>query len=150
GIALYDMFRAAINDRDIEEIGRLKPQLLELLTQEIPVRSVGYLNEILGTGAYAEGDLGAAFDHATRGVEAAADCGSAYLLAIASMTRLLVTSSRDRTIPRRALAELVEHMQKTGVPPHTVFALWFVARYAASVAPHAAPQWLAHAERIRD
>jgi predicted ATPase len=149
GVALYNLFRAAINDRDIEEIRRMKPALLELLAQEIPIRSVGYLNEILGIGAYAEGDLAAAYDHATRGVEAAAACGSAYLLAIASMTRLLVTSLRDRTIPRRALAELLEHMQKTGVPPHAVFALWFVARYAAAVAPPAAPQWLAHAERIR-
>jgi predicted ATPase/DNA-binding SARP family transcriptional activator len=150
GVALYNMFRGAINDRDLYEIGRLKPALLELLAEEIPLRSLGYLNEILGIGAYAEGDLAAAFDHATRGLEAASACGSAYLLAIASMTRLLVTSCRDRTIPRRALAELLEHMQRTGVPPHAVFALWFVARYAAAVAPRAAPQWLAHAERIRD
>jgi predicted ATPase/DNA-binding SARP family transcriptional activator len=148
--ALVNLFSAAINDRDFDEMARLRPALLELLTHEIPARGVGYLNDILASGAYAEGDLAAALDHATRSVEAALACESVYLLANASMTRLLVTSSRDGTIPRRALAEVVECMQKTGVPPHAVFTLWFVARYAAAVAPDAAPQWLAHAERIRD
>jgi hypothetical protein len=148
--ALANLFSAAVNDRDQDEIERLKPALLELLTHEIPVRGVGYLNDILASGAYAVGNLAAAFDHSTRSLEAATACGSAYLLANASMTRLLVTSHRDGTIPRRALAEVLDRMQKTGVPPHAVFALWFVARYAAAVAPRAAPQWLAHAERIRD
>jgi hypothetical protein len=148
--ALCNLFSAAINDRDLDEIGRLKPALLELLTHDIPVRGVGYLSDILAMGAYAEGDLAAAFDHATRSLEAAMVSGSAYLLANASMTRLLVTSCRDGTIPRRALAEVLERVQKTGVPPHAVFALWFVARYAAAVAPRAAAQWLVHAERIRD
>jgi hypothetical protein len=148
--ALHDPFFAAINNRDLDEIRRLKLVLLDLLTYEIPARGVGYVNDILALGAYAEGDLAAAFDHSTRSLEAAMACGSAYLLANASMTRLLVTSRRDGVIPRRALAEMLERMRKTGVPPHAVFALWFVARYAAGVAPRAAPQWLAHAERIRD
>ena len=39
-------------------------------------------------------------------------------------------------------------MRRPGVPPLAAFALWFVARYAAGVAPDAAGRWLAHAERI--
>jgi len=39
-------------------------------------------------------------------------------------------------------------MRRTGVKTDAVVALWFVARYAASVAPQSAGRWLAHAERI--
>jgi hypothetical protein len=43
---------------------------------------------------------------------------------------------------------VLELVLDVSVQPLAAFALWFVARYAAAVAPDTAAQWLAHAERI--
>lgn len=60
----------------------------------------------------------------------------------------MAESARDGAIPQPALAEVIELVRHVSVQPLAAFALWFVARYAAAVAPDGAAQWLAHAERI--
>jgi hypothetical protein len=70
------------------------------------------------------------------------------MLGSAVGTRLLAQSARDGTIERGALSEAVELMSRPRVQPLLAFALWFIARYAAGVAPDTAGEWLAHAHRI--
>jgi hypothetical protein len=70
------------------------------------------------------------------------------MFATAITTRLLAESARDRAIAQTALAEVIDLVRHVSVQPLAAFALWFVARYAAAVAPDTAAQWLAHAERI--
>jgi hypothetical protein len=43
---------------------------------------------------------------------------------------------------------VLELVRDISVQPLAAFALWFVARNAAAIAPDTAAQWLAHAERI--
>lgn len=70
------------------------------------------------------------------------------MLAGAVANRLLSQSARDGVIRQPDLADVLERTRRPGVPPLAAFALWFVARYAAGVAPETAGQWLAHAARI--
>ena len=78
----------------------------------------------------------------------AGELGHAYMLATAVATRLLAESARDRAIAQPALVEVLELVRNVSVQPLAAFALWFVARYAAAVAPDTAAEWLAHAERL--
>ncbi len=81
-------------------------------------------------------------------VARAREVGHEFMLASAAATGLLARSARDGEIRRADLADVLDLMQRPGVPPLAAFALWFVARYAATVDPAAAGRWLAHAARI--
>jgi len=89
-----------------------------------------------------------ACEHAAQSTASAAELGHQYMFATAVATRLLAESARDRAISQPALAEVLELVRDVSVQPLAAFALWFVARYAAAVAPETAAQWLVHAERI--
>jgi predicted ATPase len=148
-IASCNLFSLAMNARDLDEVRRLKPTLLELTATETSVRSVGWIHYHLACEAYVEGDVEAACEHASRSVEAAAAAGNEFMLAISVAARLLVQSARDGAIPQPALAEALELARRALHEPLAVFALWLIARYAAAVAPETAGRWLAYAERSR-
>jgi predicted ATPase/DNA-binding SARP family transcriptional activator len=146
--ATGNLFGRAINARDRDEMHRLRPMLLAVITPEASPTSLGWTHYFLALDAYVEGRFDAACEHAELSVANARELGHEYMLATAVATRLLAQSARDRAIPQAGLAEVLELVRPVSVPPLAAFALWFVARYAAAVAPDTAGQWLAHAERI--
>jgi predicted ATPase/DNA-binding SARP family transcriptional activator len=147
-MAIGTLFGKAMNRRDRDEMQRLEPALLAGITPETGQRALGFIHYFLALGAYVDGRIESACEHASLSVEHAEAIGHAFLLSAAAGTRLLSESARDGTISHAALTETLELMRRPGVPPMSANALWFVARYAAAVAPDAAGQWLAHAERI--
>ena len=146
--ATGNLFGRAINARDRDEMGRLRPMLLAVITQEPSPVALGWTHYFLALDAYVDGRFDEAYEHAALSAASAGELGHAYMLATAVATRLLAESARDRAIAQSALAEVLELVRDVSVQPLAAFALWFVARYAAAVAPETAGQWLAHAERI--
>ncbi len=146
--ATGNLFGRAINARDRDEMRRIRPMLLAVITPEASAKALGWTHYFLALDAYVDGRFDEACEHAALSAASAAELGHEYMLATACATRLLAESARDRAIAQAALAEVLELVRPVSVQPLAAFALWFVARYAAAVAPDAAAQWLAHAERI--
>jgi len=146
--ATGNLFGRALNARDRDEMRRMRPLLLALITPEASPKALGWTHYFLALDAYVDGRFDDACEHATRSAASAEELGHEYMFATAIATRLLAASARDRAIPQPALAEVLAVVARTRVQPLTAFALWLVARYAAAVAPESAPQWLAQAERI--
>ncbi|MGN6870178.1 MAG: BTAD domain-containing putative transcriptional regulator [Solirubrobacteraceae bacterium] len=141
-------FGRALNARDHDDMRRLRPMLLAVLTPEASAAALGWTHYFLALDAYVDGRFQAAAEHAAQSVDRATELGHEYMFATAAATRLLAESARDRAIAQPALAEVLELVLDVSVQPLAAFALWFVARYAAAVAPDTAAQWLAHAETI--
>ena len=146
--AIGNLFGRAINARDREEMSRMRPMLLALITPEASAGALGWTHYFLALDAYVDGRFEDACEHAAQSAARAGELGHAYMFATAMTTRLLAESARDRAIAQPALAEVLELVRGISVQPLAAFALWFVARYAAAVAPDTAAQWLVHAERI--
>jgi hypothetical protein len=146
--ATGNLFGRALNARDRDEMQRIRPLLLAVLTPEASLKALGWTHYFLALDAYIDGRFDEAYEHATRSAASAGELGHEYMYAAAVATRLLAASARDRAIAQPALAEVLELVRRVSVQPLDAFALWFVARYAAAVAPDAAAQWLAHADRI--
>ena len=146
--ATGNLFGRAINARDRGEMRRIRPMLLAVITPEAGEKALGWTHYFLALDAYVDGRFDDACDHAALSVASANELQHEYMLATAVATRLLSESARDRAIAQPALAEVLELVRDVSVQPLSAFALWFVARYAAAVAPGTAAQWLVHAERI--
>ena len=146
--ATGNLFGRAINARDREEMRRIRPMLLAVITPDAGAKALGWTHYFLALDAYVDGRFDDACDHAAASAASASELRHQYMLAAAVATRLLSESARDRAIAQPALAEVLELVRDVSVQPLAAFALWFVARYAAAVAPDTAAQWLAHAERI--
>ncbi len=146
--ATGNLFGRAINARDRDEMRRLRPVLLTLVTSEASPKALGWTHYFLALDAYVDARFDDACEHAALSVASAGEVGHAYMLATAVATRLLAESARDRAIAQPALVEVLELVRNVSVQPLAAFALWFVARYAAAVAPDTAAEWLAHAERL--
>jgi hypothetical protein len=146
--ATGNLFGQALNARDRDEMRRLRPDLLALLTPETSARALGWIHYFLALDAYVDGRFETAAEHAALSADKAAEVGHEFMLASAIGTGLLARSARDGAIAHDDLTEALALMRRPGVPPLAAFALWFVARYAAGVEPSTAAQWLAHAERI--
>jgi hypothetical protein len=146
--ALGNLFGRAMNARDRDEMRRMRPMLLALLTPDASPESLGWTHYFLAVDAYIDGRFDDACQHAIQSASSAHELGHQYMFAIAVSTRLLAESARDGAIAQAALSEVLGLVRHVSVQPLAVFALWFVARYAAAVAPETAAQWLAHAERI--
>jgi predicted ATPase len=146
--ATGNLFGQALNARDRDEMRRMRPELLALITPETGARGLGWIHYFLALDAYVDGRFESALEHASMSAEKAREVGHEFMLASAVATRVMAQSARDGAIAQPDLAEAVALMRRPGVPPLAAFALWFVARYAAGVAPDAAGQWLAHADRI--
>ena len=146
--ATGNLFGRALNARDRDEMRRLRPALLALITPETSTKALGWLYYFLALDAYVDGRLESACEHASLSAEKAEAIGHEFMLAGAAGTRLLAQSARDGVISQADLAETLELMRRPSVQPLAAFALWLVARYAAGVAPETAGRWLAHAERI--
>jgi predicted ATPase/DNA-binding SARP family transcriptional activator len=147
-MATGNLFAQALNARDTEEMRRLRPDLLALLTREASARSRGWTHYFLALDAYVDGTLDPACEHALLSVALAKEIGHEVMLASAVGALLLSQSARDGVITQPALVETLELMRPPSVPPLAAFALWLVARYAADVAPETAGRWLAHSDRI--
>jgi predicted ATPase/DNA-binding SARP family transcriptional activator len=147
-MATGNLFGQALNARDREDMRRLRPDLLALITTDASARSLGWTHYFLALDSYVDARLESAAEHAELSMERAAEIGHEFMLASAVGTRLLSRSARDGAITQPALAEALELMRRPSVAPLSAFALWLVARYAAGVAPEMAARWLAHAERI--
>ena len=146
--ALGNLFGRAMNARDRDEMRRMRPMLLELLTPEATPQALGWTHYFLAVDAYIDGRFDDACEHAAQSAANAHELGHQYMFATAVTTRLLAESARDRAIARAALAEVLDLVRQVSIQPLAAFALWFVARYAAAVAPDTSAQWLTHAERI--
>jgi predicted ATPase/DNA-binding SARP family transcriptional activator len=146
--ATGNLFGRAINARDRNEMRRLRPMLVAVITREASPVALGWTHYFLALDAYVDGRFDEAYEHAALSAANAGELGHAYMLATAVATRLLAESARDRGIARSALAEVLDLVRDVSVQPLAAFALWFVARYAAAVAPETAGRWLAQAERI--
>ena len=146
--ATCNLFGAALNMRDLDEMALLRPQLRLLVTPDTSPRALGWIEYFLALDAYVDGRHEDACEHAALSAEQAETIGHEFMLASAFGTRLLASSARDGVLAQPVLAEAIELMRRPGVPPLSTFALWFIARYAAGVAPEIAPRWLAHAEQI--
>ncbi len=145
-IATGNLLGDAINAGDTEEISRLKPTLIELAASDLDDQSLAWIQYNLALAAYADGELDRACAHASRSAQL---CGNDELtLAVATAMGLLAQSAVDGTIPQRELARTVELMRRPAIKTLSAFALWFVGRYAATVAPDLAARWLAYGEQI--
>jgi predicted ATPase len=149
-VATGNIFGQALNAHDRDEMRRLRPELLALITTETSAKALGWIHYYLALDAYVDGRLESACEHASMSVEKAEAIGHQYMLGCGVATRLLSQSARDGVLPQAALAEGLGLMRRPGVEPLAAVALWLVARYAAGVAPETAGRWLAHAERIID
>jgi predicted ATPase/DNA-binding SARP family transcriptional activator len=147
-MATGNLFGRALNARDLEEMRRLRPALLDLANSESSPKALGWVHYFLALDDYVDERFDASCEHASRSAEKAEEIGHEFMLGSAMGTRLLAASARDGVMEQPALAETLEFMRRPGVPPLAAFALWLVARYAAGVAPDTAGRWLAHAERI--
>jgi predicted ATPase/DNA-binding SARP family transcriptional activator len=148
--ATGNLFGRALNARDRDELRRIRPELLALITPEASAKSLGWIHYFLALDAYVDGRFEAGVEHAALSAEKAAEIGHEFMLGSAVATRLLAESARDAEIRCGALSDAVELMRRPSIPPLAAVALWFVARYAAGVEPAEAPKWLAQAERIVD
>jgi predicted ATPase/DNA-binding SARP family transcriptional activator len=146
--ATGNLFGQALNARDREEMRRLRPELLALITPEASDRALGWIHYFLALDAYVDDRFETAGKHASMCIEKAEKVGHAFMLASGFGTRLLSRSAGSGVIEHPALTEALEAMSRPSVPPLAAFALWFVARYAVGVAPDTAGRWLAHADRI--
>jgi predicted ATPase/DNA-binding SARP family transcriptional activator len=146
--ATGNLFGRAINARDRHGMRRLRPMLLALITPEASPTALGWSHYFLALDAYVDARFDEAYEHAALSAASAGELGHAYMLATAVATRLLAESARDRAIAQPALVEVLELVRNVSVQPLAALALWFVARYAAAVAPDTAAEWLGHAERI--
>jgi predicted ATPase/DNA-binding SARP family transcriptional activator len=146
--ATGNLFGRAINARDREEMRQIRPLLHAVITPEATTKSLGWTHYFLALDAYVEGRFEDAYEHAAQSAAYARELGHDYMFATAVATRLLAESARDRVIANAALREVLDLVEHVSVLPLVAFALWFVARYAAAVAPDSAAQWLTHAERI--
>ena len=146
--ATGNLFGLALNTRDREEMKRLRPELLALLTPETSDKATGWIHYFLALDAYVDGRYEAAYEHAALSAEKAEAVGHEFMLASAVGTRVMAQSARDGAMQHPDVVEAIELMRRPSIPPLAAFALWLLARYAAGVAPEAARRWLAHAERI--
>jgi predicted ATPase/DNA-binding SARP family transcriptional activator len=146
--AIGNLFGRAMNARDRDEMRRMRPMLLALLTPEASPQALGWTHYFLAVDAYAESRFDDACEHAAQSAANAHELGHQYMFATAITTRLLAESARDRAIAQTALREVLDLVRQVSVQPLAAFALWLVARYAAAVAPDTSAQWLTHAERI--
>jgi predicted ATPase/DNA-binding SARP family transcriptional activator len=149
GVATTQLFAEAINERDSEEIRRLRPVLVSLIAPGTSPRVLGWVHYSLWGDAYLDGRFESALEHASSSAELAREIGQNYMLVCALEARLLARSAVDRQITQTDLAEVIELARRHGVHSVAVAALWFVARYAAGVDAESAGRWLALAERIR-
>jgi hypothetical protein len=147
-MATGNLFGQALNARDREDMRRLRPELLALITPEASARSLGWTHYFLALDAYVDERFHSADEHTELSIEKAREIGHEFMLASAVGTRLLSRSARDGVIDQPQLAEALELMRRPSVQPLAAFALWLAARHAAGVAPETAGRWLAHAERI--
>lgn len=146
--ATGNLFGRALNARDHDEMRRMRPMLMAVLTTEASAAALGWTHYFLALDAYVDGRFQAASEHAAESAAQATVLGHEYMFATAVATRLLAESARDGAITQPALAEVLQLVRDVSVQPLAAFALWFVARYATAVAPDTAAQWLTHAERI--
>jgi predicted ATPase/DNA-binding SARP family transcriptional activator len=148
GVATAQLFAEAINERDHDEIQRLRPVLLALIAPGTSLRVLGWVHYSLWGEAYINGRFEEACEHAASSVGLAAEIGHNYMLVCALEARLLAGSSVAEKITQPELAEVVEIARRHGVHSVAVAALWFVARYACEVDRDSSGRWLALAERI--
>jgi predicted ATPase/DNA-binding SARP family transcriptional activator len=146
-VATGNLFGQALNARDRDEMRRLRPSLLDLITPEASPRSAGWIHYFLALDAYVDGQLESACEHASQSAEKGQEINHEVMLASAVGAHLLARSALDETIDLAALIEGLELMRRPSVQALSAFGLWLVARYAAGVAPDNAGRWLVHAER---
>jgi len=146
-VATGNLFAAALNTRDRDEMTRLRPSLLDLITPEASARSVGWIHYFLALDAYVDGRLESACEHASQSAEKGQETNHEVMVASAVGAHLLAASALDQAIDRETLIEGLELMRRPSVQALSAFGLWLVARYAAGVAPDAAGRWLVHADR---
>jgi predicted ATPase len=149
GVATTQLFAEAINLRDREEMNRLRPVLLDLMSPETSPRVLGWVHYSLWGEAYLDGRFELAEEHACACVDLATEIRHVYMQACALQARLLARSALTSRITQPELAEVIALGRRHGVHSVAVASLWFVARYAAGVDPESAGRWLALAERIR-
>ena len=148
GIATVQLFSAALNNHDREEIRRLHPILESLITPGTSPHLLGWVHYALCGEDYMDRQFQKSYDHAQAAVELATRLGQQYMLVCALQSRLLARSAIDGKFAQPDLAELVDLARHHGVHSVAVAALWFVARYAAGVQPEAAAHWLALAHQL--
>jgi predicted ATPase/DNA-binding SARP family transcriptional activator len=146
-VATGNLFGLALNARDRNEMRRLRPSLIALITPDTSPKSAGWIHYYLALDAYIDGQLESACEHALLSVAKAQEIGHEVMLASGVGTHLLARSALDGAIDLAALIEGLELMRRPSVQPLSAFGLWLVARYAAGVAPDTAGRWLVHAER---
>jgi predicted ATPase/DNA-binding SARP family transcriptional activator len=149
GVATTQLFAEAINARDYEEMRRLRPVLLGLITEGASPRVLGWVHYSLWAEEYLEDRYESAYEHAAASLERAQEIGNEYMRVCALEGRLLAYSAFTGKIDQPDLAEVIDGARRHGVHSVAVAALWFLARYAAGVDPEGAGRWLALAERIQ-
>ena len=146
-VATGNLFARALNTRDRDEMRRLRPSLLGLISPEASPRSAGWIHYFLALDAYVDGRLESACEHASQSAEKGQEINHEVMVASAVGAHLLAASALDEAIELTALIEGLELMRRPSVQALSAFGLWLVARYAASVAPDSAGRWLVHADR---
>jgi predicted ATPase/DNA-binding SARP family transcriptional activator len=148
GVATTQLFVEATQVRDRQEMDRLHPVLVSLITPETSPRVLGWVFYSLWGESYLNGDYEQAFEYASSSVERARELGHSYMLICALEAQLLAESAARGEITHAHLVEVFELARGHGVHSVAVAALWFVARYAAAVDREAARRWLTLAERV--
>jgi hypothetical protein len=148
GIATTQLFADAISARDRAEMHRLHPVLLSLITPEASPRVLGWVYYSLFGESYIDGRFEEAYEYASLSSERAREIGHSYMLVCALEASMLARWAVEGEIRQAELAEVFGLASGHGVHSVAVAALWFVARYAASVDQEIARRLLTLAERI--
>jgi hypothetical protein len=136
------------NARDVGEIMRLKPTLVELVETEPEPLDRGWLHYGIALASDVGGELDEASAHARSCAQDAELAGHAHLTAIAAEVGLFTELARTGAIDQPALVETIELIRRSSSQTLFVVGLWFVARFAATFDRPSATTWLVDAERI--
>jgi predicted ATPase/DNA-binding SARP family transcriptional activator len=148
GLATVHLAMRSINERDFDQLGRLRPTLGELVLSDITPRVRAWVYYVLSTDAYIAGRYAEALEHAVVTATLADELGIEYMSLCAAQGALLARSALDGVLAPDAVLDVLARSRSHGADSVVVIALWFAARYAAGIDPTLAGRWLALAEHM--
>ncbi len=148
GLAVVNEAGRAVNSRDTQALARLRPTLYEILSADFAPRIRGWGHYLLSADAYIDERYAEALEHATASAAVAEQISHEHLRTAAAVATVLARSAVHCVLTQPEVTGLLARGSSHGVDPTAVASLWFAARYAASIDPATAEDWLVRAEQV--
>jgi predicted ATPase/DNA-binding SARP family transcriptional activator len=148
GMALISSFGVAMNTRDLQELGRLRPALEALEAPGNAERVRAWAQYLLSADAYIAADYAQALERALLVVPVTQGLGNPYMVASVVLAVAVARSALEGALRQTDVAAALHHASLHGDDVVAVIALWLAVGYAASVDPASAVRWLVHAEHL--